>query len=161
MCVYNEALFLILCFAVQCGSCGILPLLFTLFQNNLSSYFVWNWISSDEIPAMAWLCIIALVVCGEWELKLAVFVCCCNGTAAFSTFPSRVKASARCPLSSTGHAASMGYVPAKGLWQPGTRMNRCLKSILMYAELHYYKALIFLTCNLRAESLIWKTATAL
>lgn len=36
--------------------------------------FVWNLISSDEIPAMAWLWVIALVG-GVCELQLAVFVC--------------------------------------------------------------------------------------
>lgn len=43
--------------------------------DNLSVFdFVWNLISSDKIPAMAWLWVIALV-CGECELQLAVFAC--------------------------------------------------------------------------------------
>lgn len=50
--VYNETLVLIVCFAVWCGGCGILPSLFALFQNNLSALFCLKLMNaSDEIPA--------------------------------------------------------------------------------------------------------------
>lgn len=113
------------------GGCGILPLLFTLFQNNLNALFclklnfLW-WNSSNGMT-------VGYHSCYLWRMwAQSCSICCCTRTATFLIFPSRAKASVRCY-----HAASMGYAPTKGPCQPGTRTNRCLT--MAYAGLHCYK----------------------